>query len=298
MTPGVAELDLAAVRAGGPAAAEFVATLSAACETAGIFGIRNHGIDDTLRASLRGQSEAFFGLDDAVKRQLAVTDGQCSGYISDPAGLYERYRLHLDLDGDDPMVAAGVPLYGTNVWPASMPEFEGVVNHSFDVLSRLSLSILRVLAMALDVDRDVFLPFFDNPLSTLTLTHSPPVSPTGGDQEGSRHSFPDSSALTLVMSDAHGGIEVQRRDGDWTEVPVGGGTVTVIIGNMMEAWSGGRLPSAAYRFVDRGGAESHSLVFSAIPNYGTVIRPLPGFGSNYRPVHVGPYMEAFYRQQS
>ena len=298
MAQGIAVLDLAAFRAGGSRAADFTEALASACETAGVFCLGNHGIDDTLCVSLREQSKAVFGLDDAVKGQLAVTGERHSGYISDPAGLHERYRLHLDLDKDDPMVAANVPLYGANVWPPAMPEFEPVMNHGFDVMSTMSRRLLRALATVLKVDRDVFLPFFDNPLSTLTLMHS---QPTGTSAEGggaSPHSFPDSSALTILLSDPDGGIAVQPRDGDWIEVPSSDGALIVIIGNMMEAWSGGRLVSGSHRNAGLADAESLSFAFSAIPNYGTIIRPLPGFGSNYRPVHVGPYMEAFYRQRS
>ena len=296
MAQGIAVLDLAAFRAGGSQAADFTEGMSSACETAGVFCIGNHELDDTLCVSLREQSKAVFGLDDAVKGQLAVTAEQCSGYISDPAGMHERYRLHLDLDKDDPMVAAGVPLYGANAWPPAMPEFEPVMSDGFNAMSTLSRRLLRALAVVLKIDRDVFLPFFDNPLSTLTLMHNRPAETSAEGRGVSPHSFPDSSALTILLSDPNGGIAVQPREGDWIEVPAGEGTLTVIIGNMMEAWSGGRLVSGAYR-IDSAGAERHTLAFSAIPNYGTIIRPLPGFGSNYRPVHVGPYMEAFYRQR-
>lgn len=310
MAESIAVLDLGAFRAAKPQSERFAASLASACQNSGGFCIRNHGIDDALLASVRHQSEAFFGLDEEFKSRTAVKAGHHGGYISptcstplaagadDFSGmsrLCEGYRVHLELDRDDPMVTAGVPLYGANVWPSVMPQFRRSLTDCFDILCDLSLDILRALATVLRIDRETLVPYFENPLSTLSLLFSPPEKATADDRSRVVRPSRDSSAFTILLGDVGSGVELQGRDGSWASMPAIEGALTVVIGNMMEAWSGGRLQSAQHRFTGHSGGASYPFVFSAVPNYGTVIRPLPGHGSNYRPVHVGPYMEAFYQ---
>ncbi len=204
-----------------------------------------------------------------------------------------------EIPADDPLVLAGGPLYGANTWPRGQPEFRQAMVRYWAAMTELCDDLLGAFAIALGLDETALLPYFDKPLSNITLLHYPPEPPATDPDQMGIHPHRDSDAFTILLPDPVGALEVRRRDGAWIKAPTIPGTFVVNIGNMMECWTAGRFVSAPHRVVDRTGAERYSIAFFAIPAYDTVIRPPPvgrarGERTAEGEIRVGPFLQEIY----
>jgi isopenicillin N synthase-like dioxygenase len=105
----------------------------------------------------------------------------------------------------------------------------------FAEMSRLGHSLLRLVAMALDLEADYFLPFFDRSMEVLRLLHySDTVSdPDAGIFGAGAHS--DYGMLTILSTDSSPGLEVYRHDlKRWFPVPPLDGAFVINLGDMLQ----------------------------------------------------------------
>ena len=159
-------------------------------------------------------------------------------------GAIETYRLMLDLPPDDPDVVAGKPLHLPNRWPAGLPDFKPTVADYFAAQMALSKQLRTAFAMALGLPEDYFEPYYQRPLVQLSLLHyRPPASLREEDIEIGAGEHRDTGAFTLLMQDDTGGLEVQRKDGEWIGAPPVKGAYVINIGNVMMRWTNGRFVS-------------------------------------------------------
>jgi isopenicillin N synthase-like dioxygenase len=84
------------------------------------------------------------------------------------------------------------------------------------------------------------------------------------------------------------GLQVQGLDGVYREVTPEPGCFVINIGNMMECWSGGRFRSTMHRVHPPRHLERYSIGFFAVPNYDTVVEPLPGLPVTGKPEDMAP----------
>ena len=256
-------------------------------------------IDEAYR-----EARAFFRLDDAQKMEVMATRDHYRGYF--PSGIfapretdgppdpYQQFKVQLDLGPDDPDVAAGRPLHGPNLWPRALPGLRGAVTAYFDAMRCLGDDLLRGFALGLGLEEDRFLRHFAKPLSQVSLLYYPVPDRTGTSASG-LHPHRDDDAFTILIQDEAGGLEVERRGGGWIDAPVLGDAFVINIGNMMEAWSGGRYVSTLHRVVQRRSAERLSMPYFAIPDFDTEISAVVGEPSSQTGMlHVGRHMMAAY----
>ncbi len=109
----------------------------------------------------------------------------------------------------------------------------------------------------------------------------------------------DTGAFTLLMQDDTGGLEVQRKDGEWIGAPPVKGAYVINIGNVMMKWTNGRFVSTMHRVVNRALKPRYSIPFFANPDYDVTIAPIaeimkPGEKAEFEPFENGPYMRDFY----
>ena len=109
------------------------------------------------------------------------------------------------------------------------------------------------------------------------------------------------NAFTLLMQDDTGGLEVERKDGEWIAAPPMAGAYVINIGDMMMRWTNGRFVSTPHRVVNRALKPRYSIPFFANPDYDVTIAPIegllrPGEPPRYEPLQNGPYMVEFYNK--
>lgn len=92
------------------------------------------------------------------------------------------------------------------------------------------------------------------------INYSPPETVEEKQVEGlGMHT--DMSCITIVYQDETGGLQMRSKEGEWMEVPPTHNSLVVNIGDLMQAWSNGRLRSSEHRVVLRRRVNRFSLAF-------------------------------------
>ncbi|KAJ6388912.1 hypothetical protein OIU77_027290 [Salix suchowensis] len=71
----------------------------------------------------------------------------------------------------------------------------------------------------------------------------------------------DMSCVTIVCQDEIGGLQVRSREGKWMDINPCADTIVVNVGDLMHAWSNGRLRSSEHRVVLKRNASRFSVAF-------------------------------------
>ncbi|KAF8407003.1 hypothetical protein HHK36_006124 [Tetracentron sinense] len=81
----------------------------------------------------------------------------------------------------------------------------------------------------------------------------------------------DTNIITILCQDEVQGLEVLSKEGNWLQVAPSKGTFVAVVGQVLKAWSNGRLHAAKHRVVMRGDTERYSCGLFSIPKDGVVI---------------------------
>ncbi len=288
-----------------------VAAVAAAAEDFGFFQVVNHGIDAGQIESLWQMTRAFFAQPLEVKRQILRTKENSRGY-------YDRELTKNARDLKEVLDIAQVPfpdladddrrnfhrVDGVNQWP-DLPGFRGTIITHLQSCNRVALWLLEAFCMGLGehasqlhqhfgTDHTSFLRMNHYPLHDL-LTAEEAAAVTGlGDMALHHHS--DAGALTLLLQDDIGGLQVEH-DGQWIDVTPLPGALVVNTGDMMQVWSNDRYKAALHRVAPRTSAARYSLPYFFNPSYATSYAPLPGSiapaeSAHYRPINWGDFRQA------
>ena len=120
-----------------------------------------------------------------------------------------------------------------------------------------------------------------------------PEARVGGTLGAGTHT--DYGNLTLLATDAVGGLEVRTRDGAWIAAPSIPGTFVCNIGDCLMRWTNDLYCSTPHRVVSPAGRERYSVAFFLDADPDVVVEALPGSvaaGATplYRPVTVADYL--------
>ena len=130
----------------------------------------------------------------------------------------------------------------------------------------------------------------------LRLIHYPPMeslAPAPGQLGCGTHT--DYGTLTLLADDGNGGLQVQQRSGEWTDVVVPAGHLVVNLGDLMAIWTNDRWVSNPHRVVNPLGVDRYSSPLFVTPPFHLEIEALDvclgdGEPARYSPLITGPYL--------
>jgi isopenicillin N synthase-like dioxygenase len=243
----------------------------AACTASGFFYVTGHGLSAALFEQLFKQSRAFFALPLEQKDALAMSKWNCNrGYeplrsqrleASAPPDLKEGFQIGLELPAGHPALSFDTANHGPNQWPSNMSEFKQVLETYLDQMLRVSRLLMRCLARSLDLEEYYFENFSDAPIATLRLLHYPPQPPNPAPNEKGCGAHTDWGAITLLLQDPSGGLEVQAPDGTWIPAPPIPGTLVINIGDLFARWTNSLYRSAMHRVINRSGRDRYSVPF-------------------------------------
>ncbi len=299
-------IDISALRAGGedPDRQECVSRIMTACTEIGFLSIAGHGVLPETTDRMRDLVRRIFDVDEAQKWAGAITRENYRGYIplgfftpNDGSGapdLYEGYKLHHEVDADDP-IRLDCALYGPNRWPDGIADARRITLDYWRALDGVARDLLSALEQALDIAPGALCGCFETPMTNMTLLHYPPQPPRRAGY--GIHPHKDTDALTIIAHDPVGGLEVQMPDGRWIAAACPPGDFIVNIGDMLELWSGGRLVSTPHRVINTSGKERYSFPYFAVPRHDVVVAPLmaPVAGFDRPPVHTGHWSREIWR---
>lgn len=304
-------IDIASLAADDANARAWVAReLRAAALDKGFFYVVGHGVPEPLIEQVFDQAAAFFALPEARKLAVAKSRSRANrGYEplrgqtlepGAPADLKEGFYIGPELSPDDPRALAGRFNQGPNQWPARTPGFRPTMEAYRAAMMQVAARLVRALAVSLDLPERALDEFCREPIALLRLLHYPPRASDGAADEKGAGAHTDFGALTLLLQDRNGGLEVYEREaGAWIDAPPIPGSFVVNLGDLVARWTNDRYRSTLHRVVNRSGRERYSVpfFFSGAPDYPIASLPsclAPGETPRYPPTTVEAHLKACY----
>ncbi len=282
-------IDIAGVtqNASGEAAQQAVNDIAKACREWGLFQVINHGIPDELIDTVWQQTRAFFTGPAAAKEEILRTREKPWGYYNNELTKNQRDKKEVfdyTTDGTD-------PIYGAeNRWPDVGTEFRDTMRAYLDACTRLSLTLLEAFCVGLNLPADFMRDdFADVHTGFVRLNYYPVADPLAAgngqelaDADMGVHHHSDAGALTVLLQDDVGGLQVYR-DGFWHDIPSVPGAFVINTGDMMQVWSNDIYQAAIHRVLAMQSRDRYSIPFFFNPAAATEISPLPSVVTEERP---------------
>jgi isopenicillin N synthase-like dioxygenase len=276
---------------------EVARQIDVACQQWGFFYIQGHPLPPSRFEALMDAAQTFFGLPLDEKLKIDITKSRNHrgyGAIATeqldpdcPSDLKETFDMALHLSESHPDVLAGKAFYGPNQHP-DLPGWETLLETHYADMLDLACTVLRALAIALDLEQDFFDKRFEQPVSVFRMIHYPPQAARSSEAQQGAGAHTDYGCITLLYQDSVGGLQVQSRQGDWIDAPPIPETFVVNIGDMMARWSNDRYRSTPHRVVSPKDADRYSMPFFAEPHMDTEITCLPHCSSADNPAKYPP----------
>ncbi|MFD8594846.1 isopenicillin N synthase family dioxygenase [Kitasatospora sp. NPDC059646] len=250
----------------------------------GFFQLVGHGVTPAETADLTSAMRAFFALPEADRLSVSnLNSPHFRGYTrtgDERTGGSRDWRDQLDIGTELPphVPAPGEPAYwwleGPNQWPAALPELRTAALHWISRLDGVAHRLLHELLASIgarpDFYDDVFAP---HPHLRLKLVRYPGTAPDGAAQGVGTHK--DYGFITLLLQDSVGGLQVERPDRTFLDVPPMEGAFVVNLGELLEVATDGYLKATSHRVVSPAGArERFSVPFFYNPRLDAHITPL------------------------
>ena len=291
--------------------ADVVEAVTAAATEFGFFQVINHGISDDLIAAMWSQTRGFFAQPTDVKRALLRTKENSRGYYDRELTKRKRDLKQVfdlghvpfsDLPESDPRNFHRVD--GQNQWP-DLAGFRDTMLAWLDACEALSMRLVGIFALALDEPAEALQRHFGRAdhTSAMRLNHYPlgdvlteaeaaEETPLG---DMALHHHSDAGALTVLMQDDVGGLQVEA-EGAWIDVEPVEGALVINTGDMMQVWSNDRFTAALHRVSPRVNDERYSIPYFFNPSYDCDYAPLPGSiaaddVAHYRAINWGDFRQ-------
>ncbi|GAA3196917.1 MULTISPECIES: isopenicillin N synthase family dioxygenase [Streptomyces] len=277
-------IDLSAADRGPRARARLHAQLHGAAHDVGFFQLIGHGATEEETGRLLTAMRRFFALPEEQRLAIDnVNSPHFRGYTrtgDERTGGRQDWRDQLDIGAERPARTpqAGEPAYwwlqGPNQWPAALPELRTAALRWVERLSGVAGKLLHELLTSIGADPA----FYDGIFGTHAHPHLKLVRYPGGAGDGAGQgvgAHKDYGFLTLLLQDRIGGLQVQREDGLFHDVPPIPGAFVVNLGELLEVATNGYLRATNHRVVSPPGAtERFSVPFFYNPRLDAHVRPL------------------------
>ena len=280
-------IDISPMRSGKRADRQGVAErIRQACRDKGFFYIENHGVPQALIEAVFREASGFFSLPIA-QRLAVVTDRSVCNRGYEPMGgqdlertgvpdLKEAFDLGVDLPGNDPRVVARKVNHGPNQWPIGLAAFRSAIGEYFDCMLALAARLMGSLALSLGLAEDYFSDFCSEPVALMRLLHYPrqPANPNPGEKGCGAHT--DWGAITVLLQDDAGGLQIRDPVHGWLHAPPRAGTFIVNLGDLIARWTNDLYRSTEHRVVNMSGRDRFSVPFFLDGNPDHRVACLPG----------------------
>ncbi len=320
MTARVPLVDLSGAFEPGTQRDEAVDAIRQACEDVGFLLITGHGISAELLQRVDFVSRQLFALPLQVKMSWVRHDQNRLGYVPlrssalalahdemTPPDLAEAFSVSRFDDPADAVRAGShagagdgrADFFAPNVWPdpKQAPGFREALNDCYAVLEALAADLMRLMALALNLDEHWFDDKIAEHITGLTVLHYPELQapPLPGQYRRGPHT--DWGSLTILHHDSQPGLQVLSPEGTWTDIPSVADSLVVNLGDLMAAWTNDRWVSTQHRVVvhEQAVGSRISVAFFHQPAYDAVIECIPTCASSddlphHEPVTSGEWI--------
>ena len=274
-----------------------------ACKNIGFLIVTGHGVSETLISNMYKVSAEYFALPVWEKNSLKMPPDRYRGYTpmgseslassldqETPSDLKESFSIgpfNVPFDeyhfGDD-----GARYFAPNYWPERPIGMRRIWEDYFLEMDRLANDLMSVFAVALNMPENFFKNKINKHITNFSVIHYPAQdkAPKKNQMRGGEHT--DYGSLTIVHTNTDiGGLEVQRKDGNWESVPWVKGAFSINIGDLMAEWTNDRWVSTMHRVANPPTSQANnsktSLLFFHQPNYDAEIECIASCTSDQNP---------------
>lgn len=288
---------------------EIAQAVDSACVTSGFFVITEHGVSPQLVADVMDVSRQFFQLPYAEKQKVAPPgEEHYRGYLGldttslaatlgddeSPPDLCESYNV---CRWDDPDIRAAAYVDGAdatflpNRWPDHPSKLRPVLERYYAVMEQLCMTMLPILARALDLPPDWFDEKVEHHTALLLINWYPPVVDGASPAQLRRGAHTDYGAFTIVATEQVPGLQIFLDD-EWLDVPMVPNGFVVNLGDLMARWTNDRWVSTLHRVVVPDGADRErdrmSVPYFFQPSYNAHVETIPTTVTADRPARYAP----------
>jgi isopenicillin N synthase-like dioxygenase len=285
------------------------AAVRAACVANGFFYAAGTHVTPADTGAALSAARAFFALPETVKLAIDKERSICGRGYERMSGqrleagaapdLKEGFVMGTDLPLDDPRVVAGWAQHGPNQWPVGLDAWRDAMEAYHAKMLALAGVVMRALALSLDVAEDYFEDCCRDSISTLRLLHYPPQPPQAGADARGAGAHTDWGAITILLQDDVGGLEVADGTGGWIPAPPVPGAFVINLGDLVPRWTNGLYRSTTHRVINRSGRERYSapFFFDGRGDYVSGVVPTclaPGETPKYAPISVNAHLSQMF----
>ena len=214
------------------------------------FGVlKNHPIQKQLVEDIYTAWQAFFDSEDKFDYTYnkGIQDGYFSKSVSEVAKGFKKKDIK--------------EYFHYYPWGMCPPELK---QQLADYYAKTTSLAAELLSWVEDNAPDDVKANFNEPLSQmidgseqtlLRVLHYPPLDGNEEPDAIRAAAHGDINLLTVLPAANEPGLQVQRKDGSWMDVPCDFGTLIVNIGDMLQEASGGYYPSTIHRVINPDGAD-------------------------------------------
>ena len=287
------DIDLAGLHGTPQQRASTLAEMRAAFEDVGYFYAANFGPSQASVDAVFDQARRFHGLSDDHKRTALELKSPQRGWIqlgTEPAyepgtvARCESFDLAMELPNESSNMFGGL---GANLWPDDLPGFQETVYSWYLAARAAARQLFIAFADMYDLPADTFVRYeSERSSSMMRLLRYPPNKGNTADNIVGISAHTDYEAFTLMAQTAPG-LELLNRNDEWIEPPVFQDRFIVIVGDMLERLTNGKLRATRHRVQDTDWERLSLILFNAF-DADAVIAPLPDFVSVNNPPQFTP----------
>ncbi|MBS1788302.1 MAG: isopenicillin N synthase family oxygenase [Acidobacteria bacterium] len=251
-----------------------------ACCEFGFFYISGHGVDGTLQERLESLSRQFFAqpLERKLEILMALGGRAWRGYFpvgdeltSGQPDWKEGIYFGAELGPNHPLVKAGTPMHGANLFPAHPPFFRETVLDYMAAMTELGHKLMAGIALSLEQEESYFADRYTaDPLMLFRIFNYP----AGNYASWGVGEHTDYGLLTILKQDDCGGLQVKSKSG-WIEAPPIENTFVCNIGDMLDRMTRGLYRSTPHRVRNQSSRDRLSFPFFFDPNFNAKVKTIP-----------------------
>jgi isopenicillin N synthase-like dioxygenase len=261
-----------------------------ACRDIGFFYVINHGVPDALLSRQLADAMRFFDLPMDAKMLLSAESSRRR------LGYEPMLRQVLDEGSAPDLKESFMYSLPDTALPSGLPGFADQMTLYQQHMRELGGQLMRLIALSLDLPYDYFDEEFVDAAYAVRLLRYPPQPTVGRHNQLGAGAHTDWGAITLLLQDGAGGLEVRSASGRWLRAEPVVNSFVVNLGDLMRRWTNDLYQSTPHRvFNNLSGRDRYSVATFCSPGHDRVVECLPTCFSaeqqpHYRPCTVGEHM--------
>ncbi|CAM6119630.1 unnamed protein product [Calypogeia fissa] len=263
----------------------------------GFFQVVNHGVPVSLIDTLEQEATAFFSLPVEEKNKSVRS-------LEKPLGYYHQELTKNCRDWKEvfdfitresvsfPSSDGAHTYILKSQWPDKPAGLRDACERYAEAVEKLGFQLLGLLSQSLGLPAEHFLTYFTNHTASIRLNYYPPCPIPNLALGVSRHRDP--GALTVLVQDEIGGLQVRRKDGEWIGVKPRRDAFVINVGDIFQVWSNDKFHSIEHQVVVNENRARLSFPLFLNPDFTAGVAPVPELLDENHPPRYAEYNYGYF----